>query len=428
MHHVRRATGLAAGASALALLLTACGGGESGGESAAGGGGESGGGQSAGELLVWHGTGTGGEAAQGIAAGFGEENGVDVTTELVAGDTLQTNFVTASQGGTPPDVVCGAHDWIGNLVQNGAIDPIQLTPELQEAFQPLSLEAVTYNGQVYGMPYTMNNLVLYRNTALAPEAPATLDDLVAKGKELQASGQVAEVVAWPVGQTGNAYFAQPLFTSGGGYIFGEAPDGGYTKDDLGVGAEGSVQAGQRLAQLGEAGEGVLKRSVSSDNATTLFTEGQAPFLVEGPWQLPNLDGVDFEYAVSPVPGFAGGQTPSPFITVDACYVASGGANKAIAQEFVTNFWSRTDVQAAFQEQAQAVPANVEVLEQIRGSQPLVAAVADAGAATGKIMPSLPEMAAVFDPLGKAEAAIIGGADPQTTMTAAGDAIRQAIGG
>ena len=36
------------------------------------------------------------------------------------------------------------------------------------------------------------------------------------------------------------------------------------------------------------------------------------------------------------------------------------------------------------------------------------------------------MAAVWDPLGKAEAAVIGGADPATTITAAGKAIEAQI--
>jgi arabinogalactan oligomer/maltooligosaccharide transport system substrate-binding protein len=38
-------------------------------------------------------------------------------------------FVTAAQAGKGPDLVMGAHDWIGNLVQNGTIDPLQLTDD-----------------------------------------------------------------------------------------------------------------------------------------------------------------------------------------------------------------------------------------------------------------------------------------------------------
>src|SRR6266487_1211196 len=60
-------------------------------------------------------------ALKPFAEQFGKDNGVTVEVQAVSKD-LQTNFVTASQSGKAPDVVVGAHDWIGNLVQNGA-DP-----------------------------------------------------------------------------------------------------------------------------------------------------------------------------------------------------------------------------------------------------------------------------------------------------------------
>ena len=77
----------------------------------------------------------------------------------------------------------GAHDWIGNLVQNGTIDPIQIPETVSSTLQPLAIEAVTFDGQTYGMPYTMNNIVLFRNTDLAPDAPATMEEMVAAGQE-----------------------------------------------------------------------------------------------------------------------------------------------------------------------------------------------------------------------------------------------------
>src|SRR4249920_1753043 len=54
------------------------------------------------------------------AVKWGAENDVKVNVQAVSKD-LQTNFVTASQAGKGPDLVMGAHDWIGNLVQNGTI-------------------------------------------------------------------------------------------------------------------------------------------------------------------------------------------------------------------------------------------------------------------------------------------------------------------
>lgn len=377
-------------------------------------------------LLIWTGTGTGGDALPQVVAGFTEETGIDVTVELVPGDQLQGNFVTSSQGNNAPDIVCGAHDWIGNLVQNGAIDPVLLPDSVSEQLQPLAVEAVTYNGRTYGIPFTMNNIVLYRNTELVPEEPASIEELVAVGRQLQAAGEVSEVMAYPVGTTGNPYFIHPLYTAGGGYIFGAAESGGYDPADLGVGQPGSVAAYERIGALGEAGEDVLKRSISADNALSLFTEGQTAFLVEGPWQLPNLAASGIPYEVSAIPGYADGEPAQPFITVDACYAASQGENRVFAQEFLTAYWARPDVQLDYFESARAVPASTEVLDQIRNEAPDVAAVADVGAEYGQIMPSIPEMAAVWDPLGKAEAAVVSGADPASTITQAADTIQQAI--
>lgn len=423
MHRRVRTMRAAAGLLVAGLVLVACGG-DSDSDTESDGGGTPA--ASGGELLIWVGTGPGGDATTDLGKAFGEENGVDVTVEVVPGDQLQTNFVTAAQGGNPPDVVMGAHDWIGNLVQNGTIDPIQIPESVSSTLQPLAIDAVTFDGQTYGMPYTMNNIVLFRNTDLAPDAPATMEEMVAAGQKAVQSGDAEEPLAWPVSDTGNPYFINPLYTSGGGYMFGQTEDGSFDPSDLGVGKPGSIEAYEKIGALGEKGQGVLKRSVNTDNAIALFIDGKTPFLVEGPWQLTTLDDSKINYEVSPVPGFEGMDPASPFLTVDAAYVASGGANKTLAQEFVTNYWSRADVGAQLFEATKNVPANVDTLSQIEADNPAVVAVSEAGAENGQIMPSIPEMAAVWDPLGKAEAAVIGGADPASTIKDAGKTIEAAI--
>ena len=423
MHRRVRTMRAAAGLLAAGLVLGACGGGsDSDTESDGGDTPEA----SGGELLIWVGTGPGGDATTELGKAFGEENGVDVTVEVVPGDQLQGQFVTKAQGGDPPDVVMGAHDWIGNLVQNGTIDPIQIPESVSSTLQPLAIDAVTFDGQTYGMPYTMNNIVLFRNTDLAPDAPATMEEMVAAGQKAVQSGDAEEPLAWPVSDTGNPYFINPLYTSGGGYMFGQTEDGSFDPSDLGVGTPGSVEAYKKIGALGEKGQGVLRRSINTDNAISLFTDGKTPFLIEGPWQLTTLDDSKINYEVSPVPGFEGMDPASPFLTVDAAYVASGGANKTLAQEFVTNYWSRADVGAQLFEATKNVPANIDTLSQIEGDNPAVVAVSEAGAENGQIMPSIPEMAAIWDPLGKAEAAVIGGADPESTIKDAGKTIEEAI--
>jgi arabinogalactan oligomer/maltooligosaccharide transport system substrate-binding protein len=409
----------ACGSSKSSTTTTTSAAGTSGGTSAAAAAGS--------DLTIWIGPGSTAfaDTINKLTAQFGQEQGIKVTVQTIAKE-LQTQFVTASQAGQAPDVVLGAHDWIGNLVQNGAIDPVQLTDQTKAALNPLAIKAVTFNGQIYGTPYDMNNIVLFRNTDLVPTAPTSFDDLIAKGKALKAAGKVSEILSFPVSNVGNPYYMYPFFTSGGGYMFGTLPNGDYNPKDLGIGTSGAAQAMAKIAQYAEKGSGIFKRSISTDNALSLFTDKKAAFLVTGPWDIPNLAKTSIKYDVSAVPSLEPGKVAKPFITVDAAYVASKGKHKALAQEFAANFWSTPDVALALFKATSNIPAQTAALAQLKSSDPVAVEISDVGTKQGAIMPSIPAMAAVWDPLGKAQAAIVGGADPTSTMAAAAKTIQAAI--
>jgi arabinogalactan oligomer/maltooligosaccharide transport system substrate-binding protein len=359
-------------------------------------------------------------ALKPFAEKFGQSNGVTVEVQAISKDQ-QTAFVTASQQGSGPDVMVGAHDWIGNLVQNGAIDPVQLTAEQKSAFSDLALKGVTFNGQLYAVPYATENLALIRNTALAPDPPKTIEDLVATGTRLKSAKKVSEIMALQVGQTGDAYHIYPLFTSGGGYLFGTKASGEYDPTDLGVGKPASIAAFNKIKALGEKGSGALKRSIGSDNAIATFTSGKAAFLISGPWAVTDVKKAGIKYDISPVPGFAGGKAAQPFVGVQAFYVAAKGKNKALAQEFVTNYLTQPDLAVALYQAEPRPPALIAALNQVKGSDPDLEKFLDAGK-DGAILPAIPAMAAIWDPFGKAEAAIIGGADVNGTLSAAAKTI------
>ncbi|MEH0828726.1 MULTISPECIES: sugar ABC transporter substrate-binding protein [Micromonospora] len=363
-------------------------------------------------------------ALKPFAEEFGKENGVTVEVQAVSKD-LQTNFVTASQQGSGPDVVVGAHDWIGNLVQNGAIDPVQLPAEQKAGFNETAIKAVTFNGQLYGVPYATENVALIRNTELAPEAPKTIEDLVATGKKLKAEKKASEILCLQSGQNGDAYHIYPLYTSGGGYLFGTAANGDYDPKDLGVGKPESIAAFQKIAKLGEKGEGALKRSITGENSIATFTGKKCAFLVSGPWAVADAKKANIAYDISPVPGFAGGKEAQPFVGVQAFYVAAKGKNKALAQEFVTNYVTKPELAVALYKAEPRPPALTAAFDQVKGEDADLAKFSEAGK-NGQVLPAIPAMAAIWDPFGKAEAAIIGGADPAKTITAAGKTIQGQI--
>lgn len=360
------------------------------------------------------------DAVTEVAETFGEANGITVDVQAISED-LQGSFVTADAAGNGPDVVVGAHDWIGNLVQNGAIDPLNLTPDELSGYSEKAVQATTYEGKLYGVPYGIEALALYRNTEVVADEPATMDDAIAAGEAAVQAGKVDSALNLPVGELGDAYHMEPILTSFGGYIFAYDDATGYDATDVGIGKDGSIKAAQEISRLAKAK--VLRTSISGDNSIALFTSGKAAYLVSGPWALGDVKEAGFDYAIQPVPGFAGQAAAEPFMGAQAFMVAANGKNKDIAQEFVNNGVNSEEAMMTLFEGTQLPPAMTAVQEQVDDADISVFAEAANAAAP---MPAIPQMASVFEPLGKAYSAIVSGEDPVATIKSAGDTINKAI--
>ena len=358
-----------------------------------------------------------------LAAAWAAENGVTVKVESIATD-ITTKFKTASQAGNPPDVVVWAHDVIGDFVQNSAIDPIQGLDT--SGFDPIAIKGMTFAGQLYGVPYSVENIALIRNTDLAPDAPATMEDLQVVGKKLVTDKKATDILALQVGQKGDPYHIYPVFTSGGGSFFGLTADGDPDPKLVTVDSPESIAAGQKLYDMGEKGTGALKRSIDDKNAIPLFTGKKVAFLVSGPWSIADVIRSGVPYDVGPIPPFADGTPAGPFIGVNGFYVASKGANKTLAQEFVTSLVPTLDFQVGLYQAEPRRPALTAAVDQVKADDPNIPKFAEA-AKSGVILPAIPAMGQVWTPFGVAEAAIVGGADPAVALTAAAKAIREGIG-
>ena len=361
-------------------------------------------------------------AIKPLTDAWAKENGVTVQVEAVAKD-LTTKFKTASQAGNPPDVVVWAHDAVADFVQNAAIDPIQMSDT--SMFDPLAVKAMTFDGKLYGVPYSVENIALIRNTDLAPECPKTMEDLVAAGEDLVKDGKTTEIMALQVGQKGDAYHIYPLFVSGGGSFFGETATGDPDPKNVTVDSAESIAAGKKLAALGEKGSGALKRSIDDKNAIPLFTSGKTPFLISGPWAIADTKKAKINYDICAIPPYADGTPSSPFIGVNGFYLASKGKNQALATEFLTTLVPTVDFQTGLYKVDPRRPAVTAAVDQVKADDPDIPKFALAGK-DGTILPAIPAMGQVWSPFGVAEAAIIGGADPETALKGAATAIRAGI--
>ena len=71
------------------------------------------------------------------------------------------------------------------------------------------------------------------------------------------------------------------------------------------------------------------------------------------------------------------------------------------------------------------PASTAAADQVTSTDPDIPKFALAGK-DGTILPAIPAMGQVWSPFGVAEAAIVGGADPETALKGAATAIRAGI--
>ncbi|MFC8923723.1 extracellular solute-binding protein [Cellulosimicrobium sp. NPDC057127] len=408
---MRRSIVLAA-ALTTTLALTACSSGESGDETTTDPQESA---SATGSLTVWVDE-TRQDAVTAAAASFEEETGTAVDVVLKNFEDIRADFIAQVPTGEGPDITVGAHDWLGELTTNGVVAPLELGDTAGE-FEEVSIEAFTQDGQVYGLPYAIENIALIRNTALAPEAPATWDDAVAAG---QAAGTQFPILVQSDGDKGDPYTHYPFQTSFGAPVFTQNEDGSYTSELAMGGPEGQAYA-QWLGAQGAAG--VLSQDTTYDIAVEAFANGQSPFIVGGPWMIESFEGL--ELSIDPVPT-AGGEPAQPFVGVQGFYLSAESENAIVANDFLVNFLSTEEAQLALYEAGNRPPALTAAADAASAEDEIVAGFREVGA-EALPMPSIPEMASVWSFWGVTEAAIVSGADPVATWDKMIADIQGAIG-
>ncbi len=363
------------------------------------------------------------EALRPFADKFGEDLGVKVQVQFV--NDVRKDFSAASQSGTGPDVIVGAHDWLGEFVQNGAVAPLNMGADLESQFAPIAAAATKFGGQTYAVPYAIETLALVRNTDLVADAPKTIEEAVEAGQKLVKDGKSSNALLLEVGQAGNPYMAYPFLSAFGGGIFGKTADGDPDPTKVIVNSAETVKGAELLEKFGK--EDVLSVNVDGSNSTALFTEGDVPFFITGPWAIPAIRDAKINYQIDPLPATADGGQMRSFAGVQQFYVSAKAKNASIAEEFVLTVAGSEEVQKALYEVSQRVPALTAATEALAKDNPELT-IWNEAALNADLMPNIPEMNSVWAPVGQATADIIKGTlTAQEGMDAAQENIEKALG-
>ena len=394
---------VAAGAIAIvsALTLAGCSTGSGGDDSSSGG-------ESGGTLTVWVDA-ERVDALQGAADSYEDKTGVKVDLVGKSVDDMKDDFIQQVPTGKGPDVVMGAHDWLGELSTNGVVAPIELG-DSSEDYLPVALQAATYEGTVYMLPYAVENIAVLRNADLVPEPATSFDDMVSKGTFVVEQG--AE---------GNPYHLYPFQTAFGAPVFGTDDSGSYDPTDLQLGSEGGFAFADWLGAQGAAG--TLNTDIDGEIAKQQFLDGTAAFWLTGPWNVGAATEAGINVEIDPIPSPTG-ETASPFAGVKGFFVSAESKNKVAANDFLVNYLGTEDVQLELFKAGNVLPALTAAAD-TAASDPIIAGFQAVGA-DAVPMPAIPAMGAVWQFWGVAEAAIINGEDPQATWQKLVDDVTAAI--
>lgn len=348
-------------------------------------------------------------ASYGVAASF--------DTSLIESE-LERHFLEAMSDPDiqSPDILVGAHDWVGNLVKQEAIEPIVLTDGYRLEFQGdnWTLDALSYEGKNYGIPSSMDTVALIRNLDLAPDAPDSFEQLIEMGRSLLAAGEVEEILAVPVGPTGDPFHLWPLISSAGGWLFGRRGDGSWDSEIRGIGTPETIEAFEKIRNLSELG--ILRSEMTNARAISDFLNGQTAFLFATSGVVSRAREIGMRFAVSAVPQFQDGRKPQGFVAVYGFFVSRQGRNRLIAADLAPDYLSRPEVVEQFGRSLHVVPRRVS-----EDMDPAIRSFHDL-CCHGVPMPAFAQMRDVWTLLGQAEIKLIHGEGAESVANKLADEI------
>jgi maltose-binding protein MalE len=371
-----------------------------------------------GKILIWADD-TRAPVFREIGKAYTEKTGIPVEVVEIPFGQIRDQFVTAAPTGEGPDIIIGAHDWVGELAASGLLAEILLPEELKAKFDAVSLEAFTY-GKLYGLPYAREGVGLLYNKKLVPQVPATFEELIELARKLTdpTVPQYGFVVQNP-----DPYHEFPFLSALGGYIFGYDKEGKLNPCDVGLDSPGAIAGAEILQSLFK--EGLIPAGLDWDTWTSLFTEGRIAMVITGPWFVGRAKDAGIDIGVVPIPPIQG-KNPKPFVGVQGVMVSAFSPNLPVVFDFLFNYFATKETMLALYQKDPRIPAFLPAYNEV-ASDPILKGFAES-IANGVPMPNIPQMSAVWGAWSDAMS-LIGNLQktPAEALKQAADNIRATLG-
>ena len=348
-------------------------------------------------LLVWINGDKGYNGLQKVGDRFTQASGVEVVVQHPEG--APDKFQAAAAAGKGPDIMCWAHDRVGEWAKSGLVVPVRPNKRIRDEIDDGAWGAFTYRGQVWGYPLAIEAIGLIYNRKLVPVPPTSFDEVIALDRQLAAQGKKAILWAY-----NNSFFSWPLLAGPGGFVFGRDAQGHLDPKQVGVNTAGALQGAQMLERLIK--DGHMPKGARYAEMEGAFARGQVAMMINGPWAWDNARKVGIDFGVAPIPGI-GGKPSKPFVGVLGCMITAPSKIKDVAREFIEHhLLTVASLKTISADVPLGTPANKAYYRELSADPNIVATMTNAKA--GEPIPNIPEMGRFFPAMDAALEAITNG--------------------
>lgn len=236
-----------------------------------------------------------------------EENpNVTIEVEALDDESYKTKFKAYATGGNMPDLVniwCSP-SFLDEVVAAGTLEPLNADDYADYGFTEGSLDGVTYDGQIYGLPRNTDVLGFYYNKDLfeanGVEVPTTWDELLAAAQVFQDAG-ISPIAMdgqdkWPLAHFINCMIGTVKGADTYATMVNSVQNSDYSdpawKDTV-------TAASERASLLFQPGF----ETTDYATAMNLFMNGQSAMFFMGSWEMSMAP--DFEVGYFTMPDFDG---------------------------------------------------------------------------------------------------------------------------
>lgn len=337
------------------------------------------------------------------AAAFDKKTGNKTTIVSVPFDTIPDKFIQSAPKGQGPDLVITLpQDRLGQLAAAGVIEPMDKYVLSKSDLDKTGVNAMTYQGKLFGIPMFAESLALVYNKKLVSTPPTTWDSFLKTAQANTGNGKFGFLT-----DIANAYNAYGVISAYGGYVF-KNTNGTLNVKDLGLANAGADKASAFLNDL-RYKYNLVPEGVDGGAAKSAFTDGRLAMFLTGPWDMGDIKKAGIDYGIIPFPTPPGAPGKwSPFVGVQGTMMSAYSKNKAAAAQFAKQI-SSADAQVAFNKAGGRIPVSLAARTKLK-ADPVVAGFGKT-ISMGTPMPNVPQMGAVWGPWSNAIAQSVQKANP-----------------